>query len=967
MGERLLVQPPGLPRFSEDSAFKKHWPLFWLSALAALIVASFVTDFNNLGRIFENHGSGKLRFETQYIFPKGDHMLSYARPIAGGRKEHETIDQRRKEWLSSGERMANTITYAGCGDDGDTDVAFARAEESRTFLKWLFHRRLGLYFALNQDYEAAHSEFATALDFADELGKKYPSRAMTLSEMALLAELRAVEMQQVAQLLLRAVLPIFSFLAALLPFALFLIFMKSRDKVESSGGEAEKAGVRLFLKTMLLASWFGVIVTGWVALRNYGMGLAVGLLDPAAGAFFCTLGALLFFCCLMLRYMPPYKSLSLKRTMLGFGFGGVLLLCKALAIYVGLSLSLASHPALKDVLFCEKLYLGKAAEARSFAHQARVCAKDTLADRPFFQDDVLKQMAQITARSKTAEIEEKRAEQIRGQLQARIDNDVAMPNNTKVPYLWTTKCQSILPPAFMHQPVSVQSLTVAMTIKACLAYLLFFYPEFLAYIWLGFRQKELALKTFNLAVRVKEYFLGVDHWLVVGMLELFGSCLLTLHRYVDLCSVAEDYLRQAIVRYERSRGRHDQLTIAAKMSLAHFYSERGDHMQAERTLVEALRDVGKDIDTLAYCDLLSEIGKLYCRRNNYSRAKQMYKQLIELLELKLAKCPPSRGWTRYFHNIYATIPTWQLELKLVLAYLDLAEVFSLAKCRGEAQRLTEDANKRIGAFERDVVVVNDIAGAYTRARLAMAKMLCDQGRYDECFKILASARNQLYKWGWARTAVFVQFIVGECTLGLAARKANAKYYEDARKVYRVQDLRLHVPSHYGCSIELKERWQKLGEEFGFNPPEVAGNVYMAGPFAAGQAEWQSQSWSRSQSQVQPQPQFKPQSQMHSQAQVSTRSFNTLPRASTLQAQTEGSAGLSSRLPDNAAEPVAPSVTRAAVSQSSCLAAVTAAAPLGATPSRVIRESQERQEEGIVIRWQRERKQEVMLELRPERG
>ncbi len=37
------------------------------------------------------------------------------------------------------------------------------------------------------------------------------------------------------------------------------------------------------------------------------------------------------------------------------------------------------------------------------------------------------------------------------------------------------------------------------------------------------------------------------------------------------------------------------------------------------------------------------------------------------------------------------------------------------------------------------------------------------------------------------------------------------------------------------------------------------------------------------------------------------------------------------------------------------------------PSQVIKESRERQEEGIVIRWERERKQEVMLELRPERG
>jgi hypothetical protein len=39
----------------------------------------------------------------------------------------------------------------------------------------------------------------------------------------------------------------------------------------------------------------------------------------------------------------------------------------------------------------------------------------------------------------------------------------------------------------------------------------------------------------------------------------------------------------------------------------------------------------------------------------------------------------------------------------------------------------------------------------------------------------------------------------------------------------------------------------------------------------------------------------------------------------------------------------------------------------ARPSRVIQESRETQDEGIVIRWQRERKDELMFELRPERS
>ncbi len=59
-----------------------------------------------------------------------------------------------------------------------------------------------------------------------------------------------------------------------------------------------------------------------------------------------------------------------------------------------------------------------------------------------------------------------------------MDTDVAMSNNKKVPYLWMTKLASINPQGFMYPPVTMQNQTIAMTVKACLAYLLLFYPEF---------------------------------------------------------------------------------------------------------------------------------------------------------------------------------------------------------------------------------------------------------------------------------------------------------------------------------------------------------------------------------------------------------------------------------------------------------------------------------------------------------
>jgi tetratricopeptide (TPR) repeat protein len=955
-----------MPRFNEDSAFKRHWPLFWLIAVSALIVTSFVSDFTSLGRTFDNQGSAPSVFETQYIFQNNHQRHYYRQAVGTGSLSHETLEQKKQHWLFSGDRFANTATYNGYPD---VSAASADVQESRTFLKWLFHRRMGLHFVEHQDYEAAQSEFGTALNYAISLGEKHSAKALSLSDMALVAELRAVEMQQVAQMLLGAALPLFSFLAALLPFALFMIFIKSRDKLGSSREESETAGARLCLKTMLLASWFGVIVTGWVALRNYGMGLAAGWGDPTAVAFLCTIGALLLSCCLMLRYMPPYKSLSLKRSMLGLGFGGVLLILKAVAIYLGLCFSLAGHPALKNVLFCESLYEEKAAQARTLARQAEDCAKRTMLLQPYLQARVLNEMSEILMRSRSGEIERKRVSQIREELKTRAEDDLVTAQNKKVPYVWNATVRSSIPQSLRQQPVSTRNITLGMTFKACLAYLLLFYPECLAYVFLGLKQSEFALQTFNRAVRVKEYFFGVDHWLVVGMMELFGSCLLIYHKQANLSDAGEDYLRQAIVRYERSRGRHDQLTIAAKMALAHFHSERGDDKQAERILYEALRDVGKDFDTLAYSDLLSELGKLFCRRNNYSRAKQMYKQVIDLLEQKLAKCPSSQGFLGVVHNIYATIPAWQLEVKLVHAYLDLAEVFRQAKYNGEAQRLTEDANKRIGAFSGHLAVVMDVAGAYVHARLSLAKLLCDHGRYDECFKLLADAKKQMRRWGYSRYPHYFELVVGECELGIVASHGFSNYFEEARKNYREARLRFGTVYNYPGKTDLKERWQKLGEKLSTTQSKESWFTAAAASTSALASTSQSPSataWA-STAQSSSATAWASSSESSSATGSTTASPATArSNALTLQAQADSRAKSSDSLSDKSVAAKAGIAAKSTADTGSAIKAVGAVAH-NVAPSQVIRESHETQDEGIVIRWQRERKEEVKLELRPERG
>ncbi len=961
-----MVQPAGMPRFNEDSAFKKHWPLLWITTFVILIAACFVADFNNLNHSFDNRLSSDVNVRTSFIFKTNRDRIQYNRPASLGQKGQNNLAERSALWFDAANKFANRITSDGYFQNPESKGA----GESRDYLKWFFHRRLGLYFIRHEDYGAAQSEFEAAGSYAEALGPAYPCKALSLSDSAMLLELRAVEMQQVAQMLLGAALPIFSFLAAVLPFALFLSFIKSRDKLESSREESETASARLFLKTFLLASWFGVIVTGWVALRNYGMGLASGWSDPTALAFFGSLAALLLSSSLMLRYMPPYKSISLKRTLVGFGFNGGLLILKAVAIYFGLCFSLAGHPALKDVLFCESLYTNRAAQAREVAAQALDCARKTMRSEPIMQEELAADMSQILFKATSADPGKNRAAQIRDRLREIASEDLVIADNDKVPYLWQTSIDT--GSVYQSAPVSVNQLTMGMTVKACLAYLLLFYPECVAYLLLGLRRNKWALKVFSKAVQMKEYFLGVDHWLVVSMMEMFAACILAFHKFDSLRDVGEEYLREAIKRYERSRGRHDQLTISAKMSLAHFYSERGDDKQAERILQEALRDIGKDFDILAYCALLSELGRLFSRRANYSRAKQMYKQVIDLLELKLSKCSPCQGLLGYVRNIYATTPTVQLEVKLVCAYLDLASVFQKAKYNGEAQRLTEDASKRISAFEKDFIVGTEVAVTYYKARLALAKILSDQGRCDECFKLLATTKKQLLKWGYFRLTMFFQFVVSQCEIELAASRGLPKYIDLARKDYFDG---CKAFGHFGGAGEVRERWLKLGEKFGnakslaaFNKASclalpasaspgngtaagnttVAGNTTAAGSVTADDnatADGNLSSWFLGAPSAElPPPSFF--DQVDAPAGQPRVKFGEKARDGAL-LQSSDKSQTDARIKSGQKVQGPASTARA---------------------SRVIQESRETADEGIVIRWQRERKNdELMYELRPEGG
>ena len=172
-------------------------------------VASFVPDFQKLVRVFEtNAGSTKVYLQTNYIFHGNRDRNRYQNFVDTGKISSKLAQTRVDAINTQAHTFATTITADGyyATEDGDAKVV-----ESKNYLSWLFHRRLGLYFAEHQTLMRPHMELAKSLDYANALGEKYPCKALTLSEMAFFAQLRAQEMQQAAQMLLGAALPFFHF------------------------------------------------------------------------------------------------------------------------------------------------------------------------------------------------------------------------------------------------------------------------------------------------------------------------------------------------------------------------------------------------------------------------------------------------------------------------------------------------------------------------------------------------------------------------------------------------------------------------------------------------------------------------------------------------------------------------------------------------------------------------------------
>jgi hypothetical protein len=226
-----------------------------------------------------------------------------------------------------------------------------------------------------------------------------------------------------------------------------------------------------------------------------------------------------------------------------------------------------------------------------------------------------------------------------------------------------------------------------------------------------------------------------------------------------------------------------------------------------------------------------------------------------------------------------------------------------------------------------LVVVLDVASVYVRARLAQAKILCEHGRYDESFKLLAAAKKQLGKWGYGRNALAFEFAVGECELGLIAGKGYSNYFDLARKNYQEALLRFgprYAQLNVRTETELSLRWEKLGERFGVRPI----GSYVVNPPALGLAV-----------------------DLNAGTSNSSGAFNTAAAQKFLFGQELASADswfIASQTP----------VAKVGTSESKSSRASDSSQKDVAAVSQVIQESHVTQDEGIVIRWKREQKQQI---------
>ncbi len=815
------------PIFERESFASQHWPLAWIALLLALMVwlgSVLLGSVNDtLGTAIKNQSNQVMvAFSKEYdsstaTLPRGELSLLQRHNVRSARDHGTQLDA----WRDTFRVLSVDLSNVG---------RLTKSPQERQYVEWQLHRQTAFAALRAENLARARSEFEICLSLANALGREEPMVVQSQLDLAWINLRTLLEYEHRASVLQAILLPCFSLVAAFLPFLLIVRFLRRR-RVSGQFNESveENFSEILWVKLLTAASWCMAIAGAWVAVRNYAFGVDDVVLSGAVNATIFSLVAMALGLCLLLRYMPPTRNLTMRAMIIQCGFGGLLLSLKAAGIYMALCLALASHPGVNQFLFLsntreslrkEMHLLVQAAERNNRAipniynrvFKAQIYNLKLLSQREALDTYVkdlpekmtlFPRVAALTKLKKDAAIKFERALTLRFTSRNIANNimDGAVPNEMFAGDIAKVK------------RVDNRTALLWLIFELCCLFTAIVYPEALAYLFSLARKPDSAFRWFERAIRIKTYILGENHWHIASMRMTFGRVLTADYHKQSLDKEGELQMKEAIAIYEISCGRHAEETLAAKLILANYYQKRGNSIEAEKILLEARQDAGSNLDLVPYCRLLSQLGAIYLAEQNLARAKSIYREQIDLLTKALAASPPQHGFWAMFRSTYLSQSSWQIEVALTLAQLGLAEVYERMRYEGEVERLIADAIALVKPYEMFLGYYEELTSAYVKAHAAQANLFMRQGRIDQALKSASDCLSKLEKTNYISRPFGVELL--ELTNRLRLQKmANCSSMEKkAEQRLARQTFDLLLAAKYSNSMFMSSECSSERKKF----------------------------------------------------------------------------------------------------------------------------------------------------------
>ncbi len=342
------------PIFERKSFASQHWPLAWIAIILTLAVwlgsawlgsVLFGSVSGTLGTVIKNQpGEIVVDFTKEY----DSSIATLPRDQISLRQKHTV-----RSALEGGMQLdAWRDTFRVLSVDLSNVGRLTKSVPERQYVEWQLHRQTGFVALRGENFARARSEFEQCLSLANALGRAEPMVVQCELDLAWVNLRTLLEYEYRASVLQSIVLPYFSLVAAFLPFLLVVRFLRRR-RVSGQFNENidENFSEILWVKLLTAGSWCLAIAAAWLVVRNYSFGVDEVVLSGAVNATIFALIAMGLGLCLLLRYMPPTRNLTMRAMIIQCGFGGLLLSLKAAGIYMALCLALASHPGVNQFLF----------------------------------------------------------------------------------------------------------------------------------------------------------------------------------------------------------------------------------------------------------------------------------------------------------------------------------------------------------------------------------------------------------------------------------------------------------------------------------------------------------------------------------------------------------------------------------------------------------------------------------------